>query len=169
MGGTSTGHEVLTNTLLVFETARPGVLVFKGERSLSARHGRILDAALHIPSGRIYLILNTPHSAKSKDPLTTGFGTLKDFLSGRERYAELGISRKGDAQAFSACAKDSLLVCYEGNIYSFDADTLEYQCALPVKADIIKTAGNDGEYVLALCSNKTEVKRLTPQKKARRK
>jgi len=163
----STGHEPLTGTLLIFQIIRTGLLCFCGERLFSAKYGIPIDAAFHPNTEQIYLMFNTPHSAKSKDFLHVCFGTKEEFISGKERHADVNIGRRGDNIPNTACAADSYLICYVGNVYAYDAMTLKYLAAIATNSSFnrLQITQHSSEYALALCNDSTEIKQIIINKK----
>jgi hypothetical protein len=160
----STGHVTLSGKLLIFQTDRPGFLRFCGAQSFSSTYGVLIDAAFHEESNRFYLMFNTPYSAKAKDLLHVCFGTKEELLSGEGNHADINIGRSQDANPSTACAGNNYLVCYQGNIYAYDAVTLKYQAALAVNGSFnsLQASQNNGMYALALCNNSTEIKKIIP-------
>ena len=159
----ATGHEPLTGTLLIFEITRPGFLKFCGERLFSAGYGNLMDIAYHEKTNQLYIIFNTPHSDKKMDLLHVCYGKAEDLILGKGYHKDLNIARKQKAPS-TACAADSYLVCYQGNIFAYDAITLEYQSAVAAgrSFDRLQPSRNSPEYALALCGNSTQIKTITP-------
>ena len=161
--GAATGHEVLSGTLLIFQVVQPGFLRFYGERLFSAAYGAPADAAFHEKTGRIYVIFNTPHSAKSRDLLQVCYGTKEELVAGNGSQAKLNIPRMLNTNPSTACTVDSYLVCYQGNVYSYDAISLEYQAAIAADGSFngLQSARNSSAYALAVCSNSTGICRIS--------
>ncbi|HCC35536.1 MAG TPA: hypothetical protein DEQ02_07875 [Ruminococcaceae bacterium] len=166
MSDASTGHVPLSDKLLIFESVRPGLLSFYGEQSFSSAYGVPVDAAFHEETKRIYLMFNTPHSAKSQDLLHVCFGTKEELTSGGGRHADINLGRTQNINPSTACAADSYLVCYRGNIFAYDAATLAYQAALAVNGSFNRLqASRGGDYALALCGGSSEIKKVIPSRK----
>ena len=163
----STGHEPLTGTLLIFQIVRSGCLQFYGERLFTSRYGIPIDAAFHQHSEQIYLMFNTPHSAKKEDLFHVKFGTIEAFVSEKEHHTDINICRRSDDIPNTVCAADSYLVCYQENVYAYDAMTLEYQAAIAMNGSFnkLQAAKSSCAYALALCNNATEIKQISINKK----
>jgi WD40 repeat protein len=164
IGGAATGHETFSKILLIFESVNPGRLHFYGERVFPTGYGTPTDVALHEKFGRIYVLFNTPNSAKAMDFLTVCYGTKEEFMLKQEQRAELNIPRRQGKTLSTACAANSYLVCYEGNIYAYDAVTLTYQAAAGIDSSfsIIEPSQRTDSYALALCNHGTQVVRVIP-------
>jgi hypothetical protein len=167
MGGAATGHETYSKILLIFESVNPGRLRFCGERVFPTGYGTPADIALHEKSGRIYLLFNTPNSAKTVDFLTVCCGTKEEFTLKQERRTELNIPRRQGETLSTSCTANTYLVCCQGSVYAYDAVTLTYQAAVSIDSSfsIIKPSQRADNYALALCSHGTEVVRVIPYTK----
>ena len=159
----STGHERLSGTLLIFETARPGLLRLRGERLFSEKYGTPVDAAYHETTGNIYLIFNTPHSSKTHDLLHVCFGTEEELISGNGRHADININRRQGETPTTACTADSYMICYQGCIYAYDAATLEYLAALATESSLRKVQApqKTNAYALTLSGDSTTASKIT--------
>ncbi|MCL2807070.1 MAG: DUF4062 domain-containing protein [Coriobacteriia bacterium] len=160
---TSTGHELLSGLLLIFQVISPGWLQFCGQRVISEKYGKLADVAFHKETERVFVIFNTPHSSKSNDYLRVGFGTKEEWLSGNESHRDINISRKSDADISSACATDSYMVCYQGSVFAFDVSTMEYLAAIAIdnSIDSLQASQSSNEHGLALSGDSTEVYEIT--------
>jgi len=155
----STGHERLSGLLLIFQISGPGMLRLYGERAISEKLGKPADIAFQMKTSRIYIIFNTPFSSGEKDLLGVSYGTKEEWISGNESHKDINICRKVDANAGTACTSESYLVCYQGNVFAYDAMTLEYKAAIACDSSIDHLQGTQGKdtHALALCSDSTEI------------
>ena len=163
----STGYEKLSGTLLVFEIVRHGFLRFCTERLFSSKHGNLADLTFSQKTNRLYIVFNTPHSAKKSDLLHVCYGTVEELISGNEYYKELNIARtQGGINPSTACAANSYLVCYQGNLYAYDAETLQFESAIAIDSSFnrLQSSQTSSAHAFALCGNGTEIKTITPLK-----
>ncbi len=156
MSTAETGHETSTRLILFYEIVQRGKLRLVGERLFFTSKGVFLGVTYSSRNDWFYIMFHTPNTGKTFEPPLLCYGTANEILSKRERQKVLGCTKN---KLSMSCIGDSLLICNDGLISAFDAQSLEYMTTLAADSPMrfIEQAPEPAGSAVAVCGEGSAV------------